>query len=83
MRAVRLKLYQNLANYKKPTSFQLRETYPLPPYSTVIGMVHRLCEFDEYKHMKVSIQGKYHSKVSDLWTRSDFQVRLLKKVGIN
>ena len=72
MRAVRLKLYQNLVNYKKPTSFQLRETYPLPPYSTVIGMVHRLCEFDEYKHMKVSIQGKYHSKVNDLWTRYEF-----------
>ena len=58
MRAVRLKLYQNLVNYKKPTSFQLRETYPLPPYSTVIGMVHRLCEFDQYKHMQVSIQGE-------------------------
>ena len=48
-KAVRLKLYQSMANYKKPTSFQLKETYPLPPYSTVIGMVHNLCNYEEYQ----------------------------------
>jgi CRISPR-associated protein Cas5t len=72
-RAVRLKLYQNLVNYKKPTSFQLKETYPLPPYSTVIGMVHNLCRYEEYKEMAVSIQGKYYSKVNDLFTRYEFK----------
>lgn len=72
MRAVRLKLYQNLVNYRKPTSFQLKESYPLPPYSTVIGMVHFACGFDSYQEMQVSVQGKYHSKVNDLWTRYEF-----------
>lgn len=72
-KAVRLKLYQNMVNYKKPTSFQIKETYPLPPYSTVIGMVHNLCDYKEYKEMKVSIQGKYHSKVNDLYTRYEFK----------
>lgn len=72
-KAVRLKLYQNMVNYKKPTSFQLKETYPLPPYSTVIGMVHSLCDYKEYKEMEVSIQGKYHSKVNDLYTRYEFK----------
>lgn len=72
-KAVRLKLYQNMVNYKKPTSFQLKETYPLPPYSTVIGMVHSLCDYKEYKEMDVSIQGKYHSKVNDLYTRYEFK----------
>lgn len=72
-RAVRLKLYQNMVNYKKPTSFQLKETYPLPPYSTVIGMVHSLCDYKEYKEMEISIQGKYHSKVNDLYTRYEFK----------
>ncbi|MDR7871004.1 MAG: type I-B CRISPR-associated protein Cas5b [Tissierellaceae bacterium] len=72
-KAVRLKLYQNMVNYKKPTSFQLKETYPLPPYSTVIGMVHSLCDYKEYKDMEVSIQGKYHSKVNDLYTRYEFK----------
>lgn len=72
MKAIRLKLYQNLVNYKKPTSFQLKETYPLPPYSTVSGMIHYACGFKEYKDMDISIQGKYHSKVNDLYTRYEF-----------
>ncbi|WP_242960883.1 CRISPR-associated protein Cas5 [Clostridium peptidivorans] len=72
MKAVKLELYQNLVNYKKPTSFQLKETYPLPPYSTVIGMIHYACGFEEYKDMKVSIQGSYYSKVNDLYTRYEF-----------
>lgn len=72
MKSVLLKVTQNLVNYKKPTSFQLKETYPLPPYSTVIGMIHAACEFDEYKDMDISIQGNYHSKVNDLYTRYEF-----------
>lgn len=76
MNGIRIKLYQNLVNFKKPTSFQLKETYPLPPYSTVSGMVHAVCGFDEsdnlYKNMDISIQGKYFSKVNDLYTRYEF-----------
>lgn len=73
MKSIRLKLKQNLVNYKLPTSFQLKETYPLPPYSTVIGMVHNTCNYAEYKPMKISVQGKYHSKVNDLATRYEFK----------
>lgn len=73
MKAIRVKLYQNMVNYKKPTSFQLKETYPLPPPSTVIGMVHRLCDYKEYHPMDVSIQGKYYSKINDLYTRYEFK----------
>lgn len=72
-RAVRIKLTQDLVNYKNPTSFQLKETYPLPPFSTVIGMVHSLCGYDEYKPMKVSVQGRYVSKTNDLYTRYEFK----------
>lgn len=71
-KAIRLKLYQNLVNYKKPTSFQLKESYPLPPYSTVSGMIHSICGFQEYKPMNISIQGKHHCKVNDLYTRYEF-----------
>ena len=73
MKAIKLKLYQNMVNYKVPTSFQLKESYPLPPYSTVIGMVHFLCDFKEYKPMKISISGNYFSKVNDLYTRYEFK----------
>ena len=73
MKAIKLKLYQNMVNYKVPTSFQLKESYPLPPYSTVIGMIHSLCDFKEYKPMKISISGNYFSKVNDLYTRYEFK----------
>lgn len=73
MKAIKLRLYQNMANYKVATSFQLKETYPLPPYSTVIGMVHSLCDFKEYHPMKISISGNYFSKVNDLYTRYEFK----------
>ena len=73
MKAIKLKLYQSMVNYKVPTSFQLKESYPLPPYSTVIGMVHSLCDFKEYKPMKISISGNYFSKVNDLYTRYEFK----------
>jgi CRISPR-associated protein Cas5t len=73
MKAVRIKLEQELVNYKVPTSFQLKETYPLPPYSTVSGMIHSLCGFEDYRAMKISVQGKYLSKVNDLFTRYEFK----------
>ena len=72
MKAIKLRLYQNMVNYRVPTSFQLKESYPLPPYSTVIGMVHSLCNFKEYKPMKISVCGNYFSKVNDLYTRHEF-----------
>lgn len=81
MKAIRIKIEQELVNYKVPTSFQLKETYPLPPYSTVIGMIHNACGFDEYKEMQVSIQGKYHSKVNDLFTRYEFKPEMKFESG--
>ena len=73
MKAIRISLRQDLVNYKKPTSFQLKESYPLPPYSTVIGMVHNLCRYTSYQPMQISVQGKYFSKVNDLYTRYEFK----------
>lgn len=73
MQAIRLKMCQNMVSYRKPTSFQLKETYPLPPPSTVIGMIHRLCDYKEYHEMDVSIQGKHYSKVNDLYTIYEFK----------
>ena len=73
MKAIRVSLQQDMVNYKKPTSFQIKETYPLPPYSTVIGMVHNLCGYTTYQPMQVSVQGKYFSKVNDLYTRYEFK----------
>jgi len=64
-KAIKLKIYQDLANYKTPTSYQLRESYPLPPFSTVIGMVHKACGFTQYVPMSIGIQGEYFSKINN------------------
>lgn len=72
MKAIRIKAYQPTANYRKPTSFVIRESYPLPPYSTVIGMIHAACGFETYVPMKVSIAGRYYSSTIDLFTQYEF-----------
>lgn len=72
MKAIRIKAYQSTANYRKPTSFVIRESYPLPPYSTVIGMVHAACGFECYVPMKVSVAGRYYSSTIDLFTQYEF-----------
>lgn len=61
MRVLKLKIYQETACYKKPFAFKVTETYPLPPYSTVSGMIHRIIGAEEYVPMEISIQGDYES----------------------
>ncbi len=73
-RAIRVECFQNLANYRKPSSFIIKESYPLPPYSTVLGMIHTACGYPrgEFHSMKISIQGKNAGSVSELYTRYSF-----------
>lgn len=61
MKALRIILTQNNANYKKEETTLNKMTYPLPPFSTVIGAIHNACEYESYHPMDVSIQGKYES----------------------
>lgn len=72
MKAIRIIGYQNLVNYRKPMNFAYRETYPLPPYSSVIGMIHATCGFKEYHPMRVSVQGIYESKAINMMTTYAF-----------
>lgn len=62
MRVLKLKLFQETACYKKPFAFKVGETYPLPPYSTVKGMLHDILKAEEFIPMSISIQGDYESK---------------------
>lgn len=63
MKTLKLKLYQETACYKKPFATKVAETYPLPPYSTIIGMLHKILQVKpgEYIPMNVSVQGNYES----------------------
>lgn len=72
MKALRIKLYQELACYRKPFTFKAGETYPLPPPSTVKGFFHRLLEAKEYIPMIFSIQGTYSGTTSNLQTTYRF-----------
>ncbi len=77
LKAIRVKVYQQSANFRKPASFLVRESYPLPPYSTVIGMIHNACGFanGEYHPMKICIQGDSISEHSDLATMYTFGIK--------
>lgn len=59
MRALRIHFKQNSANYRREETVDNKMTYPLPPYSTVIGAIHKACNYTDYHEMKVSIQGSY------------------------
>lgn len=67
LKILKLKLFQETACYKKPFAFKVAETYPLPPYSTVIGMFHKIigAKSGEYFPMNLSIQGEYESIFSN------------------
>lgn len=73
-KAIRVECVQNLVNYRKPSSFIIKESYPLPPYSTVLGMIHKACGYSEFHSMKISIQGKNTGSVSELYTRYSFSL---------
>ena len=61
MKALRIRLTQTSANYRREETIDNRMTYPLPPYSTVIGAIHKACGFTSYHPMDISIQGDYQS----------------------
>ncbi|SFE52383.1 type I-B CRISPR-associated protein Cas5b [Alteribacillus iranensis] len=65
MKTLRLDLYQETACYKKPLAFKVGETYPLPPYSTVKGMLHALMDAKTFVPMRLSVQGKCDSLLID------------------
>lgn len=73
MAILKLKLFQETACYKKPFAFKVAETYPLPPYSTVIGMFHKIIGATEYHEMNISIQGEYESIFNNYQTLRMFK----------
>lgn len=72
MKAIRLHLKQNSANYRREETVNCRMTYPLPPYSTVIGALHKACGYTNYHPMQLSIQGNFGSLTRKLFTEDCF-----------
>lgn len=67
MKVLRIKLRQNKASYTREETVTNKMTYPLPPYSTVIGAIHNACGYTEYHPMNISIQGKYGSMQKEIY----------------
>ncbi len=72
MEALRIKVTSNVANYKKEETIEHKSTYPLPPYATIIGAIHKACGYTEYHKMDISIQGKYGSMGKKVYTNHWF-----------
>ena len=73
IKVLKLKLFQETACYKKPFAFKAGETYPLPPYATVKGMIHYILGANEYIPMSISIQGDYENKFENYQTMYFFK----------
>ena len=67
MKVLRIKLRQNQASYTREETRDNRMTYPLPPYSTLVGALHSACGYTEYHPMDLSIQGKYDSMQREIY----------------
>lgn len=71
MKGVKLAGHMEMAQFKVPywASGNFERTYPLPPYSTVIGMVHSLCGWKEYHPMLISVAGRGILNIDKFATR--------------
>lgn len=82
MKAIRLILTQNKAHYRKEETVVNKMTYPLPPFSTVIGTLHNACRYNEYHPMDLSIQGSYESMGKEAYTDHCFLNSVMDDRGV-
>lgn len=85
MSILKLKLYQETACYKKPFATKVAETYPLPPYSTIIGMFHKILQAKsgEYFPMNISVQGDYEGIFSNYQTLMKYKGKEVTSLPMN
>ena len=69
MKILRIKIKQAQASYTREETVDNHTTYPLPPFSTIIGALHNACGYTSYRPMDISVQGKYGSMQREYYTR--------------
>lgn len=82
MKSLRIILRQNSANYRREETITNKQTYPLPPFSTVIGALHNACGFQSYQPIDISIQGKFESMHKEMYVDYSFLNSLQDDRGI-
>jgi CRISPR-associated protein Cas5t len=50
LKILKIKIYQPQAHYRIPFTYQRRHTYPIPPYSTIIGFLCNVLGIRNYKN---------------------------------
>ncbi len=58
---------------QKPFAMKITETYPLPPYSTINGLIHKILNATEYIPFNISVQE--HMKVYLIITRQHIFIK--------
>lgn len=82
MKALRIHIKQSSANYRREETIDNKMTYPLPPYSTVIGALHKACSYTSYHDMKLSIQGSYSGMKKEVYLNHCYLNHLENDRGI-
>jgi CRISPR-associated protein Cas5t len=79
IKALQIQIYQPTTHFRIPFTYQRRHTYPLPPYSTAIGMLINILGlynqedsmFRKLKTLKLSISGTFETKTTEyIWFRN-------------
>lgn len=58
MKVIRLKMYQETARFTIHNAPQGVDCYPLPPFSTLNGFIHSMCQWKEYHELNYFVTGK-------------------------
>jgi len=85
MECLRVKLYTPTGIFKNPLSIKGIEVYPLPPYSTIIGLIYRAMGRKwNGEYFQISIQGDYQAIYRDyVWFKKyDFKRKKLDKLPL-
>lgn len=75
MNLLKIKAFQPFACYRKPFSYGFWDTFPLPPFSTILGWVHWvLGESDRQEKLPINIgvAGQFETITYDLQTLIKF-----------
>jgi CRISPR-associated protein Cas5t len=85
MECLRVKLYTPTGIFKNPLSIKGIEVYPLPPYSTIIGLIYRAMGRKwNGEYFQISIQGDYQAIYRDyVWFKKyNFDKKKLDKLPL-
>jgi CRISPR-associated protein Cas5t len=85
MECLRVKLYTPTGIFKNPLSIKGIEVYPLPPYSTIIGLIYQAMGRKwNGEYFQISIQGDYQAIYRDyVWFKKhNFKDKELGKLPL-